>query len=338
MASGRVGGTRSRVTGAVGDVVYQVRRNDDGTYTQIVMSKRSETTSTTTPKLQAQRMVTAMVESMMKQLKEVATISFQSGANKSKSLNAFSSYNLQLVARDMQAHWYGSNDFVYPRHNDNYSDDIDLGGLYCLSAGTLQFNLFEDWYVVGSNWRQWPEINEDYLESVMIRWNLPDTRCTVDDFFSRYRITPLDTIVFCAFLAKYITPSDPDGEETEIFKHCYAILKPNPDISGETVITRENFGQIFNVKSNFDFTWTMKIDGSQIGLAFSSDNYTNVSIWGYCGAFSISYLEGKKKISTAYYKSISHDEKPWMYNSAPTNVFSTWMGEGNNSHYPSPFE
>ena len=127
MASGRVGGTRSRVTGQIGSEVYRVVRNADGTYTQFVSAKGQQTSTYTTPKLQVQRMITAMVESMMKQLKPVARISMQSGANKSKSLNAFSSFNLHLVAQDCKAHWYGDNTFVYPRHSRYDMNIRDLG-------------------------------------------------------------------------------------------------------------------------------------------------------------------------------------------------------------------
>ena len=39
MASGRVGGARAKVRGQVGDLIYQVVRNDDGSYSQEVYAK-----------------------------------------------------------------------------------------------------------------------------------------------------------------------------------------------------------------------------------------------------------------------------------------------------------
>ena len=90
MASGRVGGTRSKISGSVGDVVYQIKRNPDGTYTQIVYGKPEDVTQTITPRGQAQKMCTSMVEALMRDLKEVGRVCMQSAANKSKSLNAFS--------------------------------------------------------------------------------------------------------------------------------------------------------------------------------------------------------------------------------------------------------
>ena len=90
MASGRVGGTRSKISGKVGNEIYQVVRNPDGSYSQQVYEKPEIVQTAQTPKLQAQRMITAMVESLMRDLKEVGRISMQSGVNRSKSLNAFS--------------------------------------------------------------------------------------------------------------------------------------------------------------------------------------------------------------------------------------------------------
>ena len=49
MASGRVGGTRSKVSGQIGGEVYRIVKNDDGTYSQIVSVKGETTVNYTTP-------------------------------------------------------------------------------------------------------------------------------------------------------------------------------------------------------------------------------------------------------------------------------------------------
>ena len=142
MASGRVGGSRSKISGLVGSEVYKIVRNPDGSYSQVVQTKGSYTVNTTTPKLQAQRMMVSMVEALMHDLTPVAKISWQSGANKSKSLNAFSSFNLQLVARDCKANWYGGGRFEYPMRRWWISGEWDSVGPWMLSSGTLNRNLF----------------------------------------------------------------------------------------------------------------------------------------------------------------------------------------------------
>ena len=99
------------LSGQVGSTIYQIKKNDNGTYTQFAYSKGERTETTFTPKLQAQRMCVGMVESLMKQLKPLVSISFQAGKNKTASCNSFSAANLRLVRRDCQDHWNSGNVF-----------------------------------------------------------------------------------------------------------------------------------------------------------------------------------------------------------------------------------
>ena len=128
MAISRVGGTKGKLSGQVGSTIYQIRKNADGTFTQIAYNKGERTETTFSPKLQAQRMCMGMVESLMKQLKPLIGISFQAGTNKTKSCNAFSAANLRLVQRDCMEHWYANNKFVFPRQYKGYPDFSELGG------------------------------------------------------------------------------------------------------------------------------------------------------------------------------------------------------------------
>lgn len=114
MARSKVGGSSGKLKGQVGDVVYQVKKNSDGTYTQYVYSKGERTEETITPTLQAQRMCTAMVQSIMRDLKEVWRLSWQNARTKIASLNEMSSFNLRLVLNDAHMHWYEGNKFIYP--------------------------------------------------------------------------------------------------------------------------------------------------------------------------------------------------------------------------------
>ena len=199
MASGRVGGTRSKISGQIGQEVYQIRKNPDGTYSQIVNAKGEISVNYTTPRLQAQRMCTSMVEAMMRDLKEVASISMQSAANKSKSLNAFSSYNLQLVARDCKANWFANNQFVYPELNRFDIKQRDLGGLYMLSSGSLQFNVFAghaEYENPSGGLVNYPNATHT-PEGVYFR--LPNYGCTISEFLRANRMTRLDYVVCCFF-------------------------------------------------------------------------------------------------------------------------------------------
>lgn len=337
MASGRVGGTKSMKSGLLGSNVYQVRKNADGTYSQIISEKGVTNVSFTTPRLQAQRMCTGMVESLMRQLKKVASISMQSAVNKSKSLNAFSSFNLQLLARDCQANWYGNNRFVYPRCNKSKLYTDDLGGEWMISAGTLQFNLFKEFGEDLSWGRDYLPPYNYRMEYYSMRWDAILGRETVGDFLRRYRITRIDTIVMCGFLVGQRNYNSEDGSVQEFYQHLYLILNVNPLLPDDALLTADNVGSLFTGDSNWDVRVCVRENLDGFAMGWLVENADTVNLIPYMAGFSISYLDGKKKISSSIYKNAYGQQAPWLANAAPTNVFGSWIGDPTNLHYPSIF-
>ena len=337
MASGRVGGTKSKKSGQVGTNIYQIRKNADGSYSQIVTIKGVTTVNRTTPRLQAQRMCTAMVQSLMKQLSPVAKISMQSAANKSKSLNAFSSFNLMRVARDCKANWYSNAHYVFPYYSPTSYEVEDLGGLYMLSAGTLQWNLFSDCYDPWTHEHEWYDPVSWYYINSMVRWSdISDIR-TIGDFWKKFRFGLLDCVVFCAFKYQW-GDVDPEGEETfEIYKHCYVIAHRNMSIPDSAPFNYDNFKNMFVIETNDEPLFFWRRDNSACGLGFRVENWEYTGSIPYMGAFSISYVGGKKLISNSQYHAEDDDNPNWEIRSNPADVFGSWMGERWRDPYPSPF-
>lgn len=336
MASGRVGGTKSRISGQIGSEVYQVRRNPDGSYSQIVMAKGTQTANYTTPKLQAQRMMTAMVESLMKQLQPIATISMQSAANKSKSLNAFSSFNLSLVAKDCAANWYGNQVFVYPRQIASKNYVIDLGGLYMISSGTLQYNCFDvlnNGMMFGNEWYNSP-LGFGLWFGLQFYCSIGTQ--TVGDFLRAHRMTRIDSVVFVGFRT-FMRYNPVTGEEDENLHHEYIIAYINPTIPDTAILTIELLQNLFILESSYQPYVIVHKSNSFFAIAFvlDSDGVTE-DIYYYAG-FSISYLDGRKKISFSSYESTRSSGQPWLSLAAPANVFGSWMGEPWIDPYPSPY-
>lgn len=336
MASGRVGGTRSKVSGQVGSNIYQVVRNDDGTYTQVVVAKGVRTEETTTPRLQAQRMVTSMVESLMRDIKPIASISMQSGANKSKSLNAFSSFNLRLVAQDCQAHWYDSKDFVYPARTNYGTETEKLGGKFLLSAGTLQFNCFDSLcYQPQAHriFKNYPSVDGQFYG---VRFNMGAAGQTVGQWLRTNRMTRLDLICFADFRDWY-EYNETTEESDEFTMWDYIILRVNPDVLDGDPINESTIQNLFLVESKTNPHLYFSKDGKFFAIGVDCNVEREEEYCWYYGAFTISYLEGKKKISSSYFVVPDGTTEPYWRNHAPTNVFGSWMGEPNNHHYPSPF-
>lgn len=336
MASGRVGGTRSKIRGLVGDVIYQVVRNDDGTYTQISYGKPEDVTQSITPRLQAQRMCTSMVEALMRDLRPIASISMQSAANKSKSLNAFSSYNLQLVARDCKANWYGGGQFYYPATFNLGTESEQLGGAYMLSSGTWQYNGFDEVVFTTEAQRIWPFAWALGKWFAGVRFSVNIERETVGDFLRRHYMSSLDSICFACFHDWYDWEADPD-DPTWFTRYSYIIAKLNTSIPPETLLTVDVLTRLFSFES--DWTVQAGVDGVgnnfYFGIMVDNSNQSQM-IYSY-GAFTVSYLEGKKKTSASSFRIVPDWFDEYISNNNPANVMGTWMGTPSVKPYPSPF-
>ena len=224
MASGRVGGTKSKVSGTIGSEVYSLRRNPDGSYSQVISAKPETTTYTNTEKQAAQRMVTAMIEALMRDLTPVARISMQSGVNPSKSINAFSSFNLNKVREDMIANWYGNQKFVYPIKDS----DVKLGGIYTISAGTLQLMQGEV-NNIGWSYDGWGLNGHKWFNKRVNHWVGMQKRCVCSDNTLGTLLREsnmLRTDVFVSVCNREYFIYNPELEEDEIvYKYDYIGIK-----------------------------------------------------------------------------------------------------------------
>lgn len=337
MATSRVGGTSGKLTGQVGEKVYQIRKNADGTFTQITYEKGVRTETATSARLQAQRMVTSMVESMMKWLKPVAQISMQSGTTKTKSMNAFSSANLLLVAQDCKANWYHSDNFVYPMRMRDAARANDLGGTFIISSGTGTINHFSQLFT--SNTPSWIISDWQWRDSnfVGLQLDIPYDCVTIGDYLRKMRITRLDKIVFCYF--HYWLESDENtglGEEKS--KHDYIIASINGNIPDATPLSWEALQALFVLQKSSDKALLYRgTDSNTIYLGVREDMMIDEVVY-YASAFTISYATGKKLITDSGYRNMTQTPGTWLSGQSPADVFFSWMDEPRGSIYPSPFQ
>ena len=336
MASGRVGGTRSKIRGQVGDIIYQMIKNPDGTYTQVEYGKPDTVLQSISPRGQAQRMCMCMVEALMRDLGEVGKISMQAAPNKSKSLNAFSSFNVQLLAQDCKAHWYGGNQFRYPT-TAVYSDpDQELGGHWMLSSGTWQYNGFDDCVHLINPVEVWPYVEFFKMRFCGIKFQLKSGLETVESFLRRHYLSRLDTMVF-ACMHQFMN-WEPDPENPQLTsKHSYIFVTLNPSIPDSEIISPTILENLFITSSDWEVFRRVSDNGRDYYIGLLINNETDDGYFWTKGAFTISYMEGKKKISSSRMQVIDDAQSGYFLNGAPADVFGTWMGTPNVKPYPSPF-
>lgn len=312
MASGRVGGTKALISGKVGNEVYQIRQNSDGTYGQVVQPYVEKQPPTKTVRLAVQQMCTAMVESMMKDLKEVGKISFQSGANKSKSLNAFSSYNLLKLAQDCKANWWDSTQFCYPQKGNS----IKLGGAFIMSAGSLNFNSFENIGSPDANGTPFSYTVDRVFSGSFLVFRIPAVNCTIEQFMQANRLVYSSVVVHVNYW---------DDQEDYEGRYDYNIITLNPKIRPSMVATPENLDSLFVCKANHD---AFKYYNSSTS-AFLVGNGTTDAVhnreYRCVAGFTIDLRTGRKMISSSVMQSLDRDGFQWMLTAYPCNSVASWL-------------
>lgn len=336
MAKGRVGGTKAKITGQVGNNIFQIRKNGNGTYTQISYVKGVRTETETSEKLQVQRMVTCMVESLMHDIKPVAQLSMQAGKNKTNSMNAFSSMNLRYVAQDCKANWYESNEFVYPLPSREWGKTKDLGGLYRLSSGTGSLNHFSRCFHTATPqllMEGWTNPNANF---VGLEFLIPDGCATIGDYLRKSKITRLDMVVLCAFHF-WLDDDEESGEGNWLSRHEYVIMRLNSSVSDNSDLDIMSLRALFTMQHGEavpQLYWGK--DNKSFYLGYQEDLMQDDNYY-YGGAFTISYLTGKKLITDSHYDWLSSVHEPWLANQNPADVFGYWMGTPQIDPYPDPF-
>lgn len=336
MASSRIGGTSGKLRGQIGDTVYQVRREADGSFTQIIYQKGERVETQTSPKLQAQRMCVAIVESLMRDLKAIGNISFQSGKNKSQSLNAFSSNNLRMVKRDCEANWYHDNRFVYPKHLRTDIQIRDLGGPYIISSGSLSGNIFDREVFSEYAGRDYDSVApaDQYFYGVEFDCQIGVT--TVGQFIRAHRMSKLDRFGFC-FFRQWLSWPGVEEEGVILLHHNYIIGSFNTRLADDTIITPDVVTQLFALTSDVDPVVLIGRNGDRFAIGKLCDYYRVDEQCYYMTGFSISQVSGKKQISTSFYHTPDGSDDPWYNDSAPCHVFGSWMSQYDVDPYPSPF-
>lgn len=340
MASGRVGGTKSKVSGTIGSEVYSLRRNPDGTYSQVVSAKAETTTYTNTEKQAAYRMAAAVVEVAMRDLKAIGRISMQSGANASKSLNAFSSINLSRVQSDMVANWYGNGQFLYPTKGSKLS----LGGQFLISSGTLH-KVGRDWGYYYNGYpmimRENPSQNPaDWMDSGGVAIDMPNGNLTMKEFIEKLGYTRRDSIVYVCFTNWKYWDETTDPEDPQViddYKYMWFVVKFKATIPDNFVVTLANVSEVFEVESNSQpiflscqrthkFGWFFKIPFEDL------EN----NILGQA-QFDISYVNGFKQISNSQLLPVDSIGTWQWTDEIPSRVFWSWLNESRPSVKPNPF-
>lgn len=145
MGRSRVGGTRSMVRGAVGDVVYQVAKDSAGDLQQRVYARSRERVNNNTPAQAKARMIMGQIQRMFHFLPEIITGAFDTIPRGAQSFWHFAKVNYPLLKQDFEKWYQFWGEFAW-----RYKYEMDAPvGPWVLTTGGL------------------PSVNPDYAEILM---------------------------------------------------------------------------------------------------------------------------------------------------------------------------
>ena len=138
MARSRVGGSSGKLSGKVGDVIYSITRNPDGSFKQLVSVNPAERENPNTEAQAKARLTMATIERAMFTFKDMMGTGFEGVDAGTNSVSKFSEVNVNKFKEDIAAAWDNDMyDYVrldVPLKGNKYAKD----GEFIISQGSLR--------------------------------------------------------------------------------------------------------------------------------------------------------------------------------------------------------
>lgn len=315
MAKGRVGGTKSKLRGVVGDVIYQIAKNPYGDYDQKIISYTKEKLNNNTKWQALARMQIAMFQRCMSLLTPIIRESYQGIKTGVTSINYFVKINMALVQEDCIDNWTSPKGFSYPQKGKVETSS----GLFCISQGTYKMpSIFSV-----KNGR-FPEYNVTYC------FDLSKIGRRMYDLRKQFRFSYNDT------LNLIIWGTNSFGMAQDIL---LIGLQFNRQFGDYTMINQSNCGRVFS----FTTKWWGRSTSRQweVRLNASFDNATGIlSIkpalyimglydWIEQNTTLFTYIASHKK-GTVWERNVAWFQVPFQmtpddeWGVAPFEWFNTW--------------
>ena len=311
MASGRVGGTKSLKSGKVGDTVLGIVQEPNGSYAQKVSAYVPTKPQTQTVKLAVQQMCTSMVQGMMRDLKPLAKVSFQSAVNKSKSLNAFSSWNLHKVLNEAKNNWDEWHEFMFPEKGKW----IKYGGTWILSSGTLHYNCWDGWYSDTGDSKAFDPLVRSTFNVIGVFFEYPKEKMTIGEFMELHKLQYNTEMWLAMFwLSDWVDPWPKPDDPYRLGKYAWKRITLNPKVRKSEIVTEDTLNQLFVTEaSDADFnTWSRPNEYQPrrkharcLGFQFQEPKVFYHQM--YYGGFTINYVNGRKMISSSVMDFVHRD-------------------------------
>lgn len=305
MASGRVGGTRSRISGQVGDTYYSARRNSDGSYTQVVSPMPETREDTLTPEVVRQRMLMSICYRYLSALKNILINSFRDKAGAPLNLQEFVRINIPILREK-----YDSQESQFsPIWFYEYGDL----NIYPAPVRISSEDNLPSWFASQSSGQAAESWTFEYATaSVPVNY-------TIEQWMSRYGLKDGDMAVLLLQVV------DRDPTRNNIFVTRITI---NPKVPKVQRLTSVEITDIFDINAATTYSALVDIDGTgqvvRFVFRFTKDDCYGVdAIGGSCILYS-AYRDGKWKRSSGQFWTVSGVAGQKVYRKELVDVWDSW--------------
>lgn len=248
MARSRTGGSSGLLSGKLGDVIYSITRNSDGSFRQQVSNYPESRENPNTDAQARARCTMATIERAMFTFADFMGTGFEGVQSGTISVSEFSRVNYNAIKEYLEYMW------SFDVEVDNYwnlpkkSQTQPRAGQFILSRGSLRNP---------TRWaRGYAQVGNPRFS--VQTYPVPGS-LSVRQWLEANQLLIGDQLVFIFF---------EEGRTPSLSRCCYFLFATEMNVNPNTIITRQNFRQLFTLKSNVGGSITWDDEGNQLRYLF----------------------------------------------------------------------
>lgn len=279
MARSRLGGARRLKSGAVGNVVYQIRTSDNGQRYQVVGEKPTDKALALTPALARQRLLMSVIMHHMSLLKPFMDACSEYVPEGTLSVQEFVRLNLKRLAElaDSPQPWY--RDTWWPL----YGEQLALPTPLLITEGSVK-----NWSLNVVDLQE-----EDGVSWAVIQFGEYGQEWTWNEWCNQWKLYPGNYAVVLFFVL---------GDESSPSAYRYVRFKLSESVPMDKKITNTGFQRYFETAGDFtEWTWHYKTGlGGWRWWELESPHDTQLNRLTATCDLLYGYLDGKRFISESF--------------------------------------
>lgn len=263
MARSRAGGCRSLLSGKLGDVIFSICRNTDGSFRQQIQSNPVTRENPNTDEQARARITMATIERAMYTFRDFMGTGFEGVPQGTLSVSKFSEVNYNELRPFLNEVWYFDENIEIPWDLPIKGQSVPRDGSFIISQGTLRERRI--WYY------DWGGLNNPFWR---VRSRSIAGDVTLADWLENNGMQIGDQRVFIRFM---------QGRTPSKSAVVYAIVATDQRANPNTIITQSNFRSLLTLKANvpMSFYWTAANNVLSIEFTSGADyDFKTVGTYG----------------------------------------------------------